>query len=185
MLPVKINTICCGLKEDNICTVSSNRYWPTAKPWWDFIDIWQTATCPIQVTVFSLLCPFTSLWGTFNVQIRCGWRIEWWRNTLKCWQTCEMCSVRILRFTGKYVWSVRRKNAEPRFRLLLRPPPLTKHILLQTQIPVMRRILHRCYRCFSHSETVCIHAGVVPPLCSPTKVSGWQNLIKSLWLRRR
>lgn len=66
----------------------------------------------------SLSCfsPFTSLWGTFNIQSCSCWGTERQSSTWKHWQISEKMFLGIV---GKSFWSARLKDSQPRFHLLL------------------------------------------------------------------
>lgn len=142
---------------------------------------WPTANCTVlhnQINVLSASFPHSPLsGGLLKLKLVPVFEIRKVGEHLKTltgvWET-----VRIPRIVCESVWSGRAKDDEP-----LCIPPATSEGMYEIRDSVMWKI-HRCFCVCFHSltETFCIQAVDMLPLCSLTKVIGWKYRIQFVWI---
>lgn len=92
---LKMNTSGWGLREDNVCRDSSDRYWPKGRKadgisltYGKLHSVTQPDQCPLSLSFFLRL----HLWGTFNAQTCSGWNREGGgapENVDRCMRKCS------------------------------------------------------------------------------------------------
>lgn len=125
---LKMNTSGWGLREDNVCRDSSDRYWPKGRKadgisltYGKLHSVTQPDQCPLSLSLFSSVCISGGLLMLKLALVGIARAVEHLKMLTDVWENV----LRLLRIVGYTVWSARLKDGKPRFQLLLYIPPLT------------------------------------------------------------